>query len=88
MIFFNDFYNQVNADYKRETYEPDAKERRKMQTETLSRVFETYFRILRNTMHSIGERYFHRLFIAVSMNLVFLLALQSEITGHVAVSMF
>ncbi|VVA95829.1 unnamed protein product [Arabis nemorensis] len=47
--------DEVNADYKRETYEPDAKERRKMQTETLSRVFETYFRILRNTMHSIGE---------------------------------
>lgn len=58
MISLNDYF-QVTADYKRETYEPDAMERRKMQTETLSAVFETYFRILRNTMYSIGERYFH-----------------------------
>ncbi|KFK42308.1 hypothetical protein AALP_AA2G239000 [Arabis alpina] len=47
--------DEVNADYKRETYEPDAMERRKMQTATLSRVFETYFRILKNTMYSISE---------------------------------
>ncbi|XP_018457539.2 nucleolar complex-associated protein 3 isoform X2 [Raphanus sativus] len=47
--------DEVNADYKGVTYEPDAMERRKMQTETLSAVFETYFRILRKTMYSIGE---------------------------------
>uniref|UniRef100_A0A1J3H6F4 Nucleolar complex protein 3-like protein n=1 Tax=Noccaea caerulescens TaxID=107243 RepID=A0A1J3H6F4_NOCCA len=45
--------DEVHADYK--TYEPDATERRKMQTVTLSAVFETYFRILKNTMYSIGE---------------------------------
>lgn len=50
---------QVHADYK--TYVPDATERRKMQTVTLSAVFETYFRILKNTMYSVGERYFLRL---------------------------
>lgn len=54
MTFF-----QVNADYRGVTFEPDAMERRKMQTETLSAVFETYFRILRKTMFSVGERYFH-----------------------------
>ncbi|KAG7590682.1 CCAAT-binding factor [Arabidopsis suecica] len=48
--------DEVSADYRGVTYEPDAKERRKMQTETLSAVFETYFRILRNTMYTIGER--------------------------------
>ncbi|XP_006300395.2 nucleolar complex protein 3 homolog [Capsella rubella] len=47
--------DEVTADYKGVTYEPDAKERRKMQTETLSAVFETYFRVLRNTMYTIGE---------------------------------
>lgn len=47
--------DEVNADYKGVTYEPDAMERRKMQTVTLSAVFETYFRILRKTMYSIGE---------------------------------
>ncbi|RID56443.1 hypothetical protein BRARA_G03640 [Brassica rapa] len=47
--------DEVNADYRGVTYEPDAMERRKMQTETLSAVFETYFRILRKTMFSIGE---------------------------------
>ncbi|ESQ27203.1 hypothetical protein EUTSA_v10018125mg [Eutrema salsugineum] len=47
--------DEVAADYKGVTYEPDAMERRKMQIETLSAVFETYFRILRNTMYSIGE---------------------------------
>ncbi|CAA0342441.1 unnamed protein product [Arabidopsis thaliana] len=48
--------DEVSADHRGVTYEPDAKERRKMQTETLSAVFETYFRILRNTMYTIGER--------------------------------
>ncbi|XP_010417534.1 PREDICTED: nucleolar complex protein 3 homolog isoform X1 [Camelina sativa] len=47
--------DEVSADYKGVTYEPDAKERRKMQTETLSAVFETYFRVLRNTMYTTGE---------------------------------
>ncbi|CAN8233721.1 unnamed protein product [Cochlearia groenlandica] len=47
--------DEVSADYRGVTYEPDAMERRKMQTETLSAVFATYFRILRNTMFSTGE---------------------------------
>ncbi|KAJ4884729.1 hypothetical protein Rs2_34822 [Raphanus sativus] len=38
--------DEVTADYKGATYEPDAIERRKMQTETLSAVFETFFHIL------------------------------------------
>ncbi|KAM7269130.1 hypothetical protein ACFE04_024627 [Oxalis oulophora] len=44
---------EVDADYKSASFTPDVRERRSMQSETLSAVFETYFRILKQTMHSI-----------------------------------
>ncbi|XP_050367718.1 nucleolar complex-associated protein 3 [Argentina anserina] len=44
--------DEVAADYKAVAYTPDVLERRRMQTETLSAVFETYFRILKHTMQS------------------------------------
>ncbi|KAK8490947.1 hypothetical protein V6N13_031781 [Hibiscus sabdariffa] len=43
---------EVAADYKSVSYTPDFVERKRMQSETLSAVFETYFRILRHTMQS------------------------------------
>ncbi|XP_021288622.1 nucleolar complex protein 3 homolog isoform X2 [Herrania umbratica] len=43
---------EVAADYKAVAYTPDVEERKKMQSETLSAVFETYFRILRHTTQS------------------------------------
>ncbi|XP_027345896.1 nucleolar complex protein 3 homolog isoform X2 [Abrus precatorius] len=48
---------EVEADYKAASFTPDVREKRQMQTETLSAVFETYFRILKHTMQSIGARY-------------------------------
>jgi nucleolar complex protein 3 len=45
--------SQVAADYKSASFTPDVRERRSMQSDTLSAVFETYFRILKHTMHSI-----------------------------------
>ncbi|KAM5586743.1 nucleolar complex-associated protein 3 [Rosa sericea] len=47
---------EVAADYKAVAYTPDVLERRRMQTETLSAVFETYFRILKHTMQSSAAR--------------------------------
>lgn len=47
---------EVEADYKAASFAPDVMERRQMQTETLSAVFETYFRILKHTMQSICAR--------------------------------
>ncbi|KAL2328637.1 hypothetical protein Fmac_022064 [Flemingia macrophylla] len=47
---------EVEADYKAASFAPDVMERRQMQTETLSAVFETYFRILKHTMQSIRAR--------------------------------
>ncbi|KAF5728194.1 Nucleolar complex protein 3 isoform 1 [Tripterygium wilfordii] len=44
---------EVAADYGAASLEPDFVARRTMQTETLSAVFETYFRILKHTMQSI-----------------------------------
>ncbi|XP_038996576.1 nucleolar complex protein 3 homolog isoform X2 [Hibiscus syriacus] len=43
---------EVAADYKSVSYTPDVVEKKRMQSETLSAVFETYFRILRHTMQS------------------------------------
>lgn len=45
---------EVEADYKAASFALDVMERKQMQTETLSAVFETYFRILKHTMQSIG----------------------------------
>ncbi|KAK6230971.1 hypothetical protein QUC31_002489 [Theobroma cacao] len=47
-----EFFAQVAADYKAVAYTPDVEERKRMQSETLSAVFETYFRILRHTTQS------------------------------------
>ncbi|MED6107797.1 hypothetical protein PIB30_017499 [Stylosanthes scabra] len=47
---------EVEAEYKAASFTLDVAERRQMQSETLSAVFETYFRILKHTMHSIATR--------------------------------
>ncbi|KAF8037855.1 hypothetical protein BT93_B0637 [Corymbia citriodora subsp. variegata] len=47
---------EVAADYKAASSAPDFMERRRMQSETLSAVFEIYFRILKHTMQSIAPR--------------------------------
>ncbi|KAE8009055.1 hypothetical protein FH972_005512 [Carpinus fangiana] len=50
---------EVAADYKTVSFTPDVMDRRRMQSETLSAVFETYFRILKHsippTVASHGE---------------------------------
>ncbi|XP_022717551.1 nucleolar complex protein 3 homolog isoform X3 [Durio zibethinus] len=43
---------EVAADYKAVAHSPNVEERKMMQSETLSAVFETYFRILRHTTQS------------------------------------
>ncbi|KAF9682064.1 hypothetical protein SADUNF_Sadunf05G0069500 [Salix dunnii] len=43
---------EVTADYKSAVFTPDVKEQRKMQSDVLSALFETYFRILKHTMQS------------------------------------
>uniref|UniRef100_A0A6N2LYN4 Nucleolar complex protein 3 homolog n=2 Tax=Salix viminalis TaxID=40686 RepID=A0A6N2LYN4_SALVM len=43
---------EVTADYKSAVFTPDVKEQRKMQSDMLSALFETYFRILKHTMQS------------------------------------
>ncbi|XP_011022099.1 PREDICTED: nucleolar complex protein 3 homolog isoform X1 [Populus euphratica] len=43
---------EVTADYKSAVFTPDVKEQRKMQSDMLSAVFETYFRILKHVMQS------------------------------------
>ncbi|KAH7842812.1 hypothetical protein Vadar_009511 [Vaccinium darrowii] len=48
--------NEVDADFKAATFAQDVRERRRMQSETLSAIFETFFRILKHTMHSIAAR--------------------------------
>ncbi|XP_009341714.2 nucleolar complex-associated protein 3-like isoform X1 [Pyrus x bretschneideri] len=46
---------EVVADYKAVAFAPDVMERRGMQTETLSAVFEIYFRILKHTTQSAAR---------------------------------
>ncbi|KAJ6828770.1 nucleolar complex protein 3-like protein [Iris pallida] len=41
---------EVSADFKAVSFAPDTSERRRMQSDTLSAVFETYFRILKRSM--------------------------------------
>ncbi|XP_054814559.1 nucleolar complex-associated protein 3 [Prosopis cineraria] len=43
---------EVEADYKAASFTPDVMEQRQMQSETLSAVFEAYFRVLKHTMES------------------------------------
>ncbi|KAG4387199.1 hypothetical protein AAZX31_11G176200 [Glycine max] len=47
---------EVEADYKAASLAPDVMEKKHMQAETVSAVFETYFRILKHTMQSINAR--------------------------------
>ncbi|KAJ0042221.1 hypothetical protein Pint_18174 [Pistacia integerrima] len=47
---------EVSADYKSVSLAPDVMEKIKMQSETISAVFETYFRILKHTMISTAAR--------------------------------
>ncbi|KAJ9139611.1 hypothetical protein P3X46_030329 [Hevea brasiliensis] len=46
---------EVAADYKAAAFTTDVKEQKRMQSETLSAVFETYFRILKHTMLSTTD---------------------------------
>ncbi|XP_057787237.1 nucleolar complex-associated protein 3-like isoform X4 [Salvia miltiorrhiza] len=41
---------EVNADYKVVSSDQDPQERRKMQSQTFSAVFQTFFRILKHTV--------------------------------------
>ncbi|XP_057765273.1 nucleolar complex-associated protein 3-like [Salvia miltiorrhiza] len=46
---------EVNADYKAVSSDQDPQERRKMQSQTLSAVFQTFFRILKHTVQPKSE---------------------------------
>ncbi|KAG5550866.1 hypothetical protein RHGRI_009338 [Rhododendron griersonianum] len=48
--------NKVDADFKAATFAQDVRERKMMQSETLSAIFQTFFRILKHTMHTITAR--------------------------------
>ncbi|KAF7145897.1 hypothetical protein RHSIM_Rhsim04G0123500 [Rhododendron simsii] len=48
--------NEVDADFKAATFAQDVRERKRMQSETLSAIFQTFFRILKHTMHTIAAR--------------------------------
>ncbi|CAM8992703.1 unnamed protein product [Rhodiola kirilowii] len=47
---------EVDADYKSASFSIDVEERKRMQSDALSAVFQTYFRILKHTMHYITSR--------------------------------
>ncbi|XP_074569211.1 nucleolar complex-associated protein 3 [Curcuma longa] len=47
---------EVTADFKAVSFAPDSKERKRMQSETLSAVFEIYFRILKHSTDSHASR--------------------------------
>ncbi|KAF3333623.1 nucleolar complex protein 3 [Carex littledalei] len=47
---------EVYADYRAVSFAPDSKERQRMQSDTLSAVFETYFRILKHAVDSSDPR--------------------------------
>ncbi|KAJ4955308.1 hypothetical protein NE237_012091 [Protea cynaroides] len=47
---------EVNADFKAASFTPDLQERRTMQSEMLSAVFQTYFRILKHAMQPAATR--------------------------------
>ncbi|PSR95581.1 Nucleolar complex protein [Actinidia chinensis var. chinensis] len=48
--------NEVNSDFKAASFTQDVMERRRIQSETLSAVFQTFFRILKHSMQSIAVR--------------------------------
>lgn len=43
---------EVKAEFMAASFAQDAMEKRRIQSDTLSAVFQTYFRILKHTMHS------------------------------------
>lgn len=45
---------EVEADYKSVAFSPDLMEQRRMQSGTLSAVFETYFRVLKHTVQPVA----------------------------------
>ncbi|KAG6499254.1 nucleolar complex protein 3 homolog isoform X1 [Zingiber officinale] len=47
---------EVTADFKSVSFAPDSRERKRMQSETLSAVFEIYFRILKHSTDSHASR--------------------------------
>ncbi|KNA16472.1 hypothetical protein SOVF_088790 [Spinacia oleracea] len=49
--------DEVNADYKAASLALDEKERRRLQSRTLSAVFNTYFRILKHTIQPDATRF-------------------------------
>ncbi|KAL6546976.1 hypothetical protein OROMI_022697 [Orobanche minor] len=49
---------EVNADFKAASYAQDPQERRRMQSQTLSSVFQTFFRILKYAVQPISEASF------------------------------
>lgn len=57
LICYNYFYNwrlfQVSADFKAASFAQDPQERRRMQSQTLSAVFQTYFRILKHAVQPV-----------------------------------
>ncbi|XLS79908.1 hypothetical protein HN51_064133 [Arachis hypogaea] len=48
---------EVEAGYKAASFVPNVTERRQMQSETLSSLFETYFHILKHTMYSTTTKF-------------------------------
>lgn len=48
---------QVNADLKSASFVPSPEERRKIQSQTLAALFETYFRVLKHTVDPGVSRY-------------------------------
>ncbi|XP_027063917.1 nucleolar complex-associated protein 3 isoform X1 [Coffea arabica] len=46
---------EVKADYKAASFAQDVAERRRMQSDTLSAVFQTFFRILKHAMQSLAS---------------------------------
>lgn len=47
----------MEADYKSVAFTPDVIEQRRMQSLTLSAVFETYFRVLKHTVQPVAARF-------------------------------
>lgn len=50
MIAFTIADLQVSADFKAASFDQDPQERRRMQSKTLSSVFQTFFRVLKHAV--------------------------------------
>ena len=48
--FLKPTFEQVNADFKATSFAQDETERKRIQAQTLSAMFNTYFRILKHTV--------------------------------------